>query len=298
MSSGQRDLLRAGVIALITLAVGGGVASLVSVGAYSVWGVSLPLVAAAIALAWNWAAFVPAAALRSERFYDLVGALSYLSVVAACVLGSLSQGPLSLSQWVVAAMVVVWSTRLGWFLLTRVLRAGKDGRFDEMKTRPARFFVAWTLQALWVYLTALAAITLLTRPSASGGPSAVTLLGWAVWAVGFAIEAVADAQKAAFAADPANRGRFIASGLWAWSRHPNYFGEIVLWSGVFLSGLETWSGPLWVTALSPVFVTLLLTKISGVPLLEERADAKWGGDPAYEAYKRATPVLMLRPPRR
>jgi steroid 5-alpha reductase family enzyme len=108
---------------------------------------------------------------------------------------------------------------------------------------------------------------------------------------------VADRQKSAFRSDPANAGRFISSGLWAWSRHPNYFGEIVLWVGVALIALPVLSGWQHVTLVSPLFVYLLLTRISGIPPLERRAEEKWGDDPAYRAYVERTPVLWLRPQR-
>jgi steroid 5-alpha reductase family enzyme len=112
--------------------------------------------------------------------------------------------------------------------------------------------------------------------------------------VGFALEAVADQQKRRFRERPENAGRFIATGLWAWSRHPNYFGEILLWTGVALVALPALDGWQLATLLSPVFVTLLLTRVSGVPLLEERADARWGDDPEYLAYKKRTPLLVPR----
>ena len=118
-----------------------------------------------------------------------------------------------------------------------------------------------------------------------------------IWLGGFLLEVTADAQKARFAQDPAQRGRFIQSGLWAWSRHPNYFGEIVLWTGLFVAGLHSYQGGQWVAVLSPLFVTLLLTRVSGIPLLERRADKRWGSDPSYQAYKSRTPVLIPRPPR-
>jgi len=127
-------------------------------------------------------------------------------------------------------------------------------------------------------------------------------LGWwaaggtAIWALGLAVEAIADLQKSRFRALPANRGRFIATGLWAWSRHPNYFGEIVLWIGVALVALPVLRGWQLVTLISPLFVAVLLTRISGVPILERRADETWGGQDEYEAYKRRTPVLIPRPP--
>ncbi|MGD8865403.1 MAG: DUF1295 domain-containing protein, partial [Anaerolineales bacterium] len=106
----------------------------------------------------------------------------------------------------------------------------------------------------------------------------------------------ADAQKSRFKADPNNEGDFISSGLWAWSRHPNYFGEIMLWIGVALIAAPVLRGWQWVTMISPVFVTLLITQVSGVPMLEKRADETWGGQEDYEQYKKNTPVLIPRPP--
>ncbi len=135
---------------------------------------------------------------------------------------------------------------------------------------------------------ALAAITTTAREDLG----VVSFIGLAVWVAGFAVEATADLQKSRFRADPANRGRFISTGLWAWSRHPNYLGEIVLWIGVALVAVPVLRGWQWVTLVSPLFVALLLTRVSGVPLLEKRADEKWGGQPDYEAYKARTPVLV------
>ena len=114
---------------------------------------------------------------------------------------------------------------------------------------------------------------------------------------GFSIEIVADRQKSAFRADPANAGRFISSGLWAWSRHPNYFGEIVLWFGIAILAWPALAGWQLATLVSPLFVYVLLTKGSGIPPLETRAEERWGDDPAYRAYVERTPVLWPRPPR-
>jgi steroid 5-alpha reductase family enzyme len=184
---------------------------------------------------------------------------------------------------------------LGSFLFARIVRDGSDRRFDNLKPSLLRFCMTWSLQGLWVLLTlscALAAMTS-TRPKSLG---AIALLGGIVWAVGFAIEAMADWQKRRFRADPANRNRFIRSGLWAWSRHPNYFGEIMLWSGIALIALPALTGWQHATLISPLFVYVLLTRISGIPLLEARADKKWGEDASYRAYKDRTPVLGPHPP--
>jgi steroid 5-alpha reductase family enzyme len=147
-----------------------------------------------------------------------------------------------------------------------------------------------------VLLTAAAALAIITGTERE--PLGwVAYLGMAIWLAGFLIEVVADAQKSAFKRDPANEGRFISSGLWAWSRHPNYFGEITLWVGVAVMAVPVLSGWRWVALISPIFVYLLITRVSGVPMLEKRADERWGDEAAYRAYKERTPELMLRPPR-
>jgi len=257
---------------------------------------SRPLFASAVLVAFaiQWLAFVPAFILKTERTYDLTGSFTYISVA---ILAVALAGRWDARALLLLAMVAVWAVRLGSFLFRRVHRAGKDDRFTEIKQSFVRFLLAWTLQGLWVSFTlaaALAAIT--TRATKPLGIAA--WIGLAIWIIGFAIEITADMQKKRFRAVPENKGRFIQSGLWGWSRHPNYFGEIVLWIGVAVVAAPALQGWQWVMLISPVFVTLLLTKISGIPILERRADKTWGGQPEYEAYKSRTPTLILRPPRK
>jgi len=246
----------------------------------------------ALAFAVNWAAFIPATIKRTEHFYDLTGGITYITVTAVAVLLS---GPLDLRSAIVAGMVMFWSIRLASFLFMRISRAGKDSRFDKIKNQPSRFFLAWTLQGLWVLLTAACALVVIT----GGNREALGIVGYVgitVWTIGIVIEIVADQQKSAFRADPANKGKFINTGLWAWSRHPNYFGEIVLWAGMAIIAVPVLEGWQWVTLISPVFVFVLLTKISGLPMLEDAADERGGGQDDYEAYKQNTPVLVMKPP--
>ena len=245
-----------------------------------------------LAFAVNWLAFIPSAIARTEHYYDLVGGITYITVV---VVGVLLSGPLDLRAMLVAAMVLVWSLRLATFLFRRIAKSGGDDRFDDIKHRPLRFFMAWTLQGLWVLLTAAAALAVITG-GAREPLGAVGITGIAVWAIGMLIEIVSDRQKSAFRNDPNSQGRFINTGLWAWSRHPNYFGEIVLWTGMAIVALPVLQGWQWATLISPVFVAFLLIKVSGIPLLEDKADKRWGGQDDYEAYKRNTPVLVPRPP--
>lgn len=281
------------VVALLIAALGIAVAYAGGEGGAQAFGFPLFVVCAALAFVINWVAYIPSVLAQTEKYYDLTGGITYLAVtITALALA----GRLDARAWVAGALVVIWATRLASFLFLRISRDGKDGRFDEIKTQPDRFLGAWTLQGLWVVLTAACALAIIT-----GGERQplgwIGYLGLAIWAAGFAIEVIADRQKSAFKSDSTNRGKFITTGLWAWSRHPNYFGEIVLWSGMAILAIPILSGWQWVVLISPVFVTLLLTKVSGVPLLEERADERWGDDPEYQRYREQTPVLILRPPK-
>jgi len=248
-------------------------------------------VVAVIAFAVQWLAFVPAYLSQSERYYDLTGSLTYLSVTAFA-LAIKGDG----RSVLLATLIGVWALRLGSFLFLRIRDAGSDQRFDRIKPFFLRFLMTWTLQGLWVLFTAGAALAAMTSDRVVAiGPVAVA--GTVLWLAGFAFEVVADRQKRAFRRDAANRDRFIRNGLWAWSRHPNYFGEILLWLGVSVIAAPALAGWQYATLISPLFVYLLLMRVSGVPFLERQALQRWGDEPAYRAYREATPVLFPRPPR-
>jgi steroid 5-alpha reductase family enzyme len=255
--------------------------------------ISVLLLCAILAFAVNWLVYIPAAAAQTEKYYDLTGSLTYLTVIAvACYLSA----PLDLRAGMVAVMVAVWAMRLGSFLFRRIHADGKDVRFDQIKTKPLKFLQAWTLQGTWVVLTAASALVIITsdtRLPADG----FLIVGFAMWAAGFAIEVVADQQKSHFRAKAENKGHFINVGLWRWSRHPNYFGEILLWTGITVISLPLLSGWQWVTLISPLFVTFLLTKVSGIPMLDYNAKKRWGNDKDYQEYRARTPMLIPRPPK-
>lgn len=283
---------RAIVGIVVAVVVGALVATAGSDGSVVVGSLPLFALCGMLAYAINWVVFVPSSIAGTEMYYDLTGSITYVSVTTlALVLAT----DLDTRAVIVGGMVLVWSLRLGSFLFRRIRKDGKDGRFDEIKTDRIRFFMTWTLQGLWVLLTAAAALAIITGTTREP-LGVVGFVGIAVWLVGFTFEVVADRQKSAFKQDPANEGDFIDVGLWAWSRHPNYFGEITLWTGVAIIAVPVLSGWQWATLISPVFVTVLLTKVSGLPMLERRADEKWGGQPDYEQYKAQTPVLVPRPP--
>ena len=238
----------------------------------------------------QWLVFIPAYLLQTEKYFDLTGSLTYISVIAIAVLFSSNIDGRSI---LLAVLVAIWAIRLGTFLFRRIKKAGKDDRFDDIKPSFMRFLNVWTIQALWVTFTMAAALVAITTTNRKE-LDVFAVIGFLVWIFGFAFEVIADSQKSRFNANPENKGKFIQSGLWSRSRHPNYFGEIVLWVGVAIIALPVLQGWQWVALISPIFVTILLTRVSGVPLLEDKADKKWGGQEDYEAYKKRTPVLIPR----
>jgi steroid 5-alpha reductase family enzyme len=287
MKSTDRNALASFIIVVI---LGVGIAIAGSQAGATAFGIPIFALSVGLAFLIQWLAFIPAFLLQTEKFFDLTGSITYISVAILSVLLSPVIDGRSI---LLLVLVVIWAGRLGTFLFRRILTAGKDARFDDLKPSFFRFLNTWTLQGLWVTFTlaaALAAITTTTREPL--GPFA--LVGLLIWILGFAIEAVADAQKNRFRANPENKGKFIQTGLWAKSRHPNYFGEIVLWIGIAVIAVPVLRGWQWITMISPIFVALLLTRISGIPLLQKRADEKWGGQEDYEAYKANTPVLIPR----
>ncbi len=281
---------RAFVASAAAVAVAGGMAAAGSHGGIAVGGVPVFALCVALAFVLQWVAFVPAWIWRTERYFDLAGSGTFLILVLVAVS---ARGAADARSLAIAAMVAIWAVRLGAFLFARIRRQGFDRRFDRIKGDPARFFLTWTLQGLWVSLTLSAALGAVTAAAAAplGWPAAA---GVAIWGAGFIVEVAADAQKRRFRRLPGNADSFIASGLWARCRHPNYLGEILLWTGVAVTALPALAGWRYVTLASPVFVWLLLTRVSGIPLLEAQADRKWGADPAYRAYQARTPLLVPR----
>ncbi len=238
--------------------------------------------------------FVFAASFKTDKLTDLSYSLSFALLSVLLVLVNRAYSPI---QLLAAALVLVWALRLGGYLVARIARIGKDERFDDKRGHFLKFLAFWVLQALVVWLVLLPLTVLLSLPSTQG-LGALPIAGALVWALGFAIEAVSDAQKYAFKNDGRNAGKWIETGLWRYSRHPNYFGEVLLWWGLFLVALPQLSGTLLLAVLGPVSITLLLLFVSGVPLLEKSAERKYGADPAYKAYRDRTSLFLIMPPRK
>ncbi len=251
---------------------------------------NIPLFAFSVLLAFgiNWLIFIPSFIFQTEKFFDLTGSLSYILIMIISVILSSERDARTL---IVLSLVLIWAIRLGSFLFTRIIKDGKDARFDELKTKFLSFLSVWTLQGLWITFT-LATALVVTTSSNKVPFDIYAIIGVIVWLVGFLFEAIADFQKSKWRAQPENSGKFINVGLWSKSRHPNYFGEIIIWIGIAIITFPVLKGWQFVSLISPLFVIFLLTKISGIPILEKRADEKWSGQEDYEEYKKNTPVLI------
>ena len=255
-------------------------------------GLPVILLCAIVSFATHWIIAVPSLITSSEKYFDFTGMVATLLLVLTSMFALLSLGAeASIRSVFVATFVSVWTLRLGIFLYKRIVKAGEDRRFRDIKKSLPKFLMTWTLSALWVFLTTVNAITLIAlNPLEPIGVFFV--FGALLWLLGFGFEVIADRQKKHFSEQSENKGSFIAQGLWSISRHPNYFGEIILWTGIAIISLPFLSGWQFVTLVSPMFVFLLLTRISGLPFLEEKAEKKWGENKDYIEYKKRTPILV------
>ena len=256
------------------------------------YGVPVILLCASVSFAVHWIIAVPSLVTSSEKYFDFTGMIATLLITSAAMFALLSSGyQASVRSTIVAIFVSIWTLRLGVFLYKRIVKSGEDKRFREIKKSLPKFLMTWTLSALWVFLTPAHAITIIA--SNPPNPLGVSfLLGAILRVLGYALDAAADRQTKAISQLPANSATFIPHRPCSLSRHPNYFGEIILWTGIAIISLPLLSGWQFVTLISPVFVFLLLTKISGLPFLEDKAEKKWSYDKGYVEYKNKTPILL------
>ena len=239
----------------------------------------------------QWMAYIPAFLFRTEKFYDLTGSLTYIFTILFALHASGSFKTLQIGNLIIGVAIILWAVRLGSFLFMRIHKDKKDGRFDSIKTSFSQFFMTWTLQGMWVFICSSAALVAIS--STSGVViNSLFFIGLIIFIFGFAVEVVADNQKSAFRSIPENKDVFINEGLWARSRHPNYFGEISLWTGITVMAISTFEGMNFLALFSPIFSYLLLVYVSGVRMLEYRGKKKWGHLDEYKQYKENTPKLI------
>ena len=285
------DYFRTLVFILITIFIGSGAAD----GALEYQGIPIVFFVMGSSFLIHWVVFIPSFIYRTEKYYDLTGMIAYLiAIIISTYLVILNDIALSPRTLLVSVMVSIWTVRLGLFLFKRIKVEKEDKRFRNLKNSFSGFLFAWTVSATWVCLTASNAFTMIIANSSLIG-DIYLIIGFILWSFGFIIEIIADQQKKKFKLDKENKDKFISTGLWSVSRHPNYAGEITLWFGISIISFPVLEGWQFITLISPIFVYLLLTKVSGVNMLEKRSDDQWGDQLEYQKYKKNTPVLFPFP---
>jgi len=230
-----------------------------------------------------------------DKVTDIAGSMNF--VILAWITFFL-QGKYYIRQIVILAFVTTWGFRLGGFLLARVLSRGKDDRFDKLREHFFQFLGFWIFQILWVWIVSLPVI-MVNAADVDVPLGSLDYAGFTLWVVGFLIESAADFGKKYFDSKPENRGKHVTGGVWNWSRHPNYFGEIILWLGIFLSSSSVYeANTRWAyfSIFSVIFTYFILVYGTGMPPAEQRSNKKWAGKPEWEAYKQRTSVLIPCPP--
>ena len=240
---------------------------------------------------FHWLLFIPAFIFKTEKFYDLTGSLSYITVILYVLISS-NDGTSNFGNIILSSLIIIWTLRLGTFLFLRIKKAGEDKRFREIKTSFARFFLLWTISGMWVSFCSMCALTAI---ASNDGVivNNIFYIGLVTFIIGLSIEIIADSQKTKFRKDPKNKDKFINEGLWAKSRHPNYVGEITLWAGVAIMSFSSLEGSQYISLISPIFTYLLLVYVSGVPQLTASGQKKWGHLESYQDYIKNTPTLIF-----
>jgi steroid 5-alpha reductase family enzyme len=242
---------------------------------------------------FNSSMFLVAYKQGTDKLTDISYAVTF---IALAVFGLVRSPAISTAKWIIFCMVVLWALRIGGYLFIRIRATGKDKRFDKIRGNFKKFLGFWLLQALTVWVVMLGVLVFYSEGTKPIGSFMVA--GMVVWFTGLLIEALADMQKFKFMQNKKNAGKWIQSGLWKYSRHPNYFGEILVWFGIYIfvvSGLQ--GGTQFIAMISPLFISFMLLFVSGVPLLEKSADARWGKDKNYQKYKNSTSVIIPFPPK-
>jgi len=270
------------IIALFSFLIAFGIAYLT--------GLSTVVMAVCLAYLIQWLLFIPAYVFQTEKFYDLSGGLTYITVVIFSLAATLDAG-INVANLIIAIFIIIWAIRLSSFLFLRISKDGEDKRFRSIKPNLTQFFMTWTLQGMWVSLCSMCALTAINTGRLEV-MNIFFIIGACLFIIGLYIEIKADNQKSRFRSIPENRDRFITEGLWSKSRHPNYFGEVLLWLGIAVMSVSALEGLQYITLISPIFTYLLLVHVSGVRMLEARANIKWGQDPEYKNYVENTPMLF------
>ncbi len=235
--------------------------------------------------------FAIAATSQTDQFTDLSYSLSFILIALLYLFTQTTIAPV---QLLMGVMIIAWGIRLGSYLFYRVLKLKKDHRFDGIREDLKKFAKFWFLQALSVAVIIWPAIIVLS----SRTPPAnywLVVLGFIIWATGLFIETLADWQKSAYKLLNSPPTPWASTGLYKSARFPNYFGEILVWLGVFIFAIPYLSGWNWLSIVSPIYISTLLLFVTGIPPLEKHHQEKYGSNPDYQKYLKSTHLLVPLP---
>jgi len=231
--------------------------------------------------------FIPAFIYKTDKLTDISYSITF---TALAIFGFYRSAHNNLDK-LILILVLLWAIRLGGFLFIRINKIGKDVRFDGMREKFLPFLRFWLLQGATVFVVMLAALLGYTQKSPN--INFISWVGVIVFLSGLLIEAIADAQKFRFNSNIKNKGQWIDVGIWRSSRHPNYLGEMMVWSGMYLLVVPSLNTTeLLIALLSPMYIIGLLLYVSGIPLLEKSAQKKWGNQKEFNQYRDEVPVLI------
>lgn len=232
--------------------------------------------------------FIIATINKTDKVTDLSYGLTFIFIALISFIGSGQE----LFHWLLFAMIVIWGIRLSSYLFIRIMKIKVDERFNKIRNSFVEFGKFWLLQAISVWIITLPAAVSFSQSSSLNMWS---MLGAIIWLTGLIIETSADIQKFQYKNNPKNKNRWTDAGLWKYSRHPNYFGEMLCWWGVFLFCLPTFNNYQFLTIVGPMFITFLLLFVSGVPPLEKRYLSKFGDNQDFQEYLKNTNLLIPLP---
>lgn len=227
------------------------------------------------------------------RKTDVLTDISYGLTFLLLILIAFFSNEYSTLKLVLTVLVSLWALRIASYLFIRILKTKKDDRFDGIRENPVRFISFWLLQGVTVWVVLLPALFLMSTPFTLEF-NWITVLGLLIAFTGLLIETFADMQKFKFKSDDANRGKWIDTGLWRYSRHPNYLGEIMMWVGVFLFVLPFINNIELLSIVSPLFIAYLLLNVTGIPTLERKYEERYKGNKEYASYKKRTGRLLFK----
>jgi len=231
--------------------------------------------------------FIFAAAFKTDKVTDLAYGLTFV-IIAWFLL--IRNGMFDLTRILLVLMVTIWGVRLAGYLFYRILKTGKDKRFDGIRENFWKFAGFWTAQTIVIFVVMLSSIIFLEQANVEW--QILSSIGLCIWLIGFITETIADQQKFSFRNNPKNKDKWIGTGLWYYSRHPNYFGEILCWVGIFIYTIPVLTGIEWLGIISPISITATLLFFSGIPTVEKKDDERYGKNKEYRKYKKTTSVLI------